>query len=31
MSVKKIKPVTPPYSFESYGHIIATLSEDDGG
>lgn len=31
MSVKKIKPVTPPYPFESYGHILAPLSEDDGG
>lgn len=31
MSVKKIKPVTPPYPFEAYGHIIAPLSEDDGG
>lgn len=31
MSVKKIKPVTPPYPFESYGHIIAPLSQDDGG
>lgn len=31
MSVKKIKPGTPPYPFEAYGHIIAPLSEDDGG
>jgi len=31
MRVKKIKPVTPPYPFEAYGHIIAPLSEDDGG
>jgi antitoxin HicB len=31
MSVKKIKPVTAPYPFEAYGHIIAPLSEDDGG
>ena len=31
MSVKKINPVTPPYPFESYGHIIAPLSQDDGG
>jgi predicted RNase H-like HicB family nuclease len=27
----KIQPVTPPYPFEAYGHIIAPLSEDDGG
>jgi predicted RNase H-like HicB family nuclease len=31
MTVKKIKPVTPPFPFEAYGHIIAPLSEDDGG
>ncbi|SRR6266568_4889923 len=31
MTVKKIKPVTPPYPFEAYGHIIAPLSVDDGG
>lgn len=31
MSVKTIKLVTPPYPFEAYGHIIAPLSEDDGG
>ena len=31
MSVKTIKRVTPPYPFEAYGHIIARLSEDDGG
>jgi predicted RNase H-like HicB family nuclease len=31
MSVKKIKPITPPFPFEAYGHIIAPLSEDDGG
>jgi predicted RNase H-like HicB family nuclease len=31
MSVRKIKPVKPPYPFEAYGHIIAPLSEDDGG
>jgi antitoxin HicB len=31
MSVKNIQPVTPPYPFEAYGHIIAPLSEDDGG
>jgi antitoxin HicB len=31
MSVKKIKPVTPPYPFEAYSHIIAPLSADDGG
>lgn len=31
MTVKKIKSVTPPFPFEAYGHIIAPLSEDDGG
>lgn len=31
MSVKRIKSVTPPYPFEAYGHVIAPLSEDDGG
>lgn len=31
MSINKIKPVTPPYPFEAYGHIIAPLSEEDGG
>jgi antitoxin HicB len=31
MSVKKIKPVTPPHPFEAYGHVIAPLSADDGG
>lgn len=31
MSVKTIKLVTPPYPFESYGHIIAPLLKDDGG
>jgi antitoxin HicB len=31
MTVKKIKPVIPPFPFEAYGHIIAPLSEEDGG
>lgn len=31
MSVRKIEPVTPPYPFEAYGHIISPLSADDGG
>lgn len=31
MKVKKIEPVTAPYPFEAYGHIIAPLSIDDGG
>lgn len=31
MSVKKIKPVAPPYPFEAYGHIITPLSDEDGG
>jgi predicted RNase H-like HicB family nuclease len=31
MSVKMITTEIPPYPFEAYGHIIAPLSEDDGG
>lgn len=31
MSLKKINPVTPPYPFEAYGHLITPLSADDGG
>ena len=31
MSVKQIKPVTPPVPFEAYGHIISPLSAEDGG
>jgi len=31
MKIKKIKPVTPPYPFEAYGHIISPLSPEDGG
>jgi antitoxin HicB len=31
MKVKKVDPVTPPYPFEAYGHIVAPLSSDDGG
>ena len=31
MTVKNIKPVTAPYPFEAYGHIMAPLSEEDGG
>ncbi|MBK5274740.1 MAG: type II toxin-antitoxin system HicB family antitoxin [Desulfuromonadales bacterium] len=31
MSVKMINPVTPPYRFEEYGHIISPLSAEDGG
>ena len=31
MSVKQIKPAAPPNPFESYGHIISPLSDDDGG
>jgi len=31
MKIKNIKPVTPPYPFEAYGHIVAPLSADDGG
>ena len=31
MSIKIIKPVTPSYPFEAYGHIIVPLLADDGG
>ncbi len=31
MKIKTIKPVTPPFPFEAYGHIIAPLSPGDGG
>jgi predicted RNase H-like HicB family nuclease len=31
MSEKKIARVAPPYSFESYSHIIEPLKEEDGG
>lgn len=31
MSVKHIKPVTPPYPFEAYGHVVSPLSVEDGG
>jgi predicted RNase H-like HicB family nuclease len=31
VSTKKIKPVTPPYPFEAYGHMISPLTADDGG
>ena len=31
MTVKEIKHVTAPYDFESYGHVIAPLSAEDGG
>ena len=31
MTVKNIKPVAALYPFEAYGHIMAPLSEEDGG
>lgn len=31
MSIKQIKPVTPPAPFEAYGHVISPLSAEDGG
>lgn len=31
MSIKQIKPVTPPAAFEAYGHVISPLSAEDGG
>jgi predicted RNase H-like HicB family nuclease len=31
MSEKKIQRITPPYSFESYSHIIEPLKDEDGG
>lgn len=31
MSIKKIKPVSPPHTFEEYMHEISPLSAEDGG
>ena len=31
MSIKKIKPVSPPHAFEEYMHEISPLSAEDGG
>ncbi|WP_129127590.1 type II toxin-antitoxin system HicB family antitoxin [Geomonas oryzae] len=31
MSIKKIKPVSPPHAFETYMHEISPLSPEDGG
>lgn len=31
MKVKHIKPVTAPYPFDAYGHIVLPLSPEDGG
>ncbi|WP_394754224.1 toxin-antitoxin system HicB family antitoxin [Crenothrix sp.] len=31
MSEILIKPITPPYPFEAYAHIIEPLSVDEGG
>ena len=30
-TIKKIKPVKPPYPFEAYSHIISQLAKEDGG
>jgi antitoxin HicB len=29
-NVKEIKPITPPYSFESYAHVVRPLTKDEG-
>ncbi len=31
MKIQNIKPVTAPYPFEAYAHLVAPLSEEDGG
>jgi predicted RNase H-like HicB family nuclease len=31
MKIKNIMPVEPPYPFEAYAHVVAPLSEEDGG
>lgn len=31
MKIKNIKPIAPPYPFEAYAHVVAPLSEEDGG
>jgi antitoxin HicB len=31
MKTKQVKPVTAPYPFEAYAHVVAPLSEEDGG
>ncbi len=31
MKIKNIKPVESPYPFEAYAHVVAPLSEEDGG
>jgi len=30
-TIKKIKAVKPPYSFEAYSHVISQLPKEDGG
>ena len=30
-TIKKIKTVKPPYSFEAYSHVISQLPKEDGG
>src|SRR5689334_20386978 len=31
MSIREIKPVSPPHTFEEYMHEISPLSKEDGG
>lgn len=31
MKIKNVKQVEPPYPFEAYAHVVAPLSEEDGG
>jgi len=31
VSVKKVKPIEPPYRFEEYMHEVAPLTKEDGG
>jgi antitoxin HicB len=29
--VKEVKPITPPYPFDAYAHIVRPLTDDEGG
>ena len=31
MKIKNVKSAEPPYPFEAYAHVVAPLSEEDGG
>jgi predicted RNase H-like HicB family nuclease len=31
MKIKNVKAIEPPYPFEAYAHVVAPLSEEDGG